>query len=343
MQFEVVSPKLDSAVRQVLDRDRYLLEKDINEPAISHRLAVYLEAEFEGFNVDCEYNGNVDADSGRKYIHFLKTRAKQLGLIDTNAIEQELVYRSVFPDIIVHKRGQNGSGNNLLVIEVKKSSNRKRGDWDAEKLSRFTSSEHENRFDYDYGAFVRFTVGAQPSVCIQWYQNGQNLDFDLQALYAALDDKRQALSMTWSDVARAISIRHSETPGSSISASTITGIRHHRQVEADGVLQMLHWLDRTPESFGAEGNTEEKLSALLPPIEPQQTLRFDVSVIYAALEAKRTSKDLSWKEVAQEIGGCAPGSLTRLAKGGRVWFPHVMRVIRWTGKSASEFMRASDW
>ena len=168
-------------------------------------------------------------------------------------------------------------------------------------------------------------------------------DFDLLALYAALDHKRQALSMTWSDVARAISTRHSETPGSKVSASTVTGIRRRRQVEADGVLQMLRWLDRTPESFGAARCTEEKLSAVLPPIEPHQTLRFDARAIYAALEAKRVANGLSWKQVAQEIGGCAPESLTRLAKGGRVSFPRVMRVIRWTGEAASEFMRASDW
>jgi hypothetical protein len=170
----------------------------------------------------------------------------------------------------------------------------------------------------------------------------ESQDFDLQALYAALDQKRQALSMTWSDVARAISLRHGETPRR-VSASTITGVRHRSYAEADGVLQMLRWLDRTPESFGAAGYTDEKLSPLLPPIEPHQVLRFDARAIYVALEAKRTSKGLSWKEVAQEIGGCAPESVTRLAKGGRVSFPHVMRVIRWTEKRASEFMRASDW
>jgi len=168
-------------------------------------------------------------------------------------------------------------------------------------------------------------------------------DFDLQALYAALDHKRQALSMTWRDVARAISTRHAETSGSGISTSTITGIRHRRQVEADGILQMLRWLDRTPESFCAASDPDEKLSTLLLPIKPHQTLRFNVSAIYAALEAKRTVNGLSWREVAQEIGGCAPESLARLARGGRVSFPQVMRVIRWTGKTASEFMRASDW
>ena len=170
-----------------------------------------------------------------------------------------------------------------------------------------------------------------------------NQDFDLQALYAALDHQRRALSMTWSEVARAISTRHAETPGRGVSTSTVTGIRHRRQVEADGVLQMLRWLDRTPESFGAARDTAENLSALLPPIQPHQTLRFDACAIHAALEARRALRTLSWTAIAQEIGGCTPASLTRLAKGGRVSFPHVMRVIRWTGKTACEFMRASDW
>jgi len=75
----------------------------------------------------------------------------------------------------VHKRGQNGSHNNLLIIEVKKSSNPNNGDWDAEKLSRFTSAENENNFNYQYGMFVRFTVRTTPGFSIHWYQNGQKL------------------------------------------------------------------------------------------------------------------------------------------------------------------------
>ena len=158
MEFEEIKQLLVETLQQVLDNDRYLLEHDINEPAISHRLAVYLETQFDDFNVDCEYNGNVDADSRRKYIRILGETAERLGKLDENANNQDLVYRCVFPDIIVHKRGQNGSENNLLIVEVKKSSNPDTGEWDAEKLSRFTSSEYENHFNYQHGAFVRFTI-----------------------------------------------------------------------------------------------------------------------------------------------------------------------------------------
>jgi hypothetical protein len=173
MEFDIINQKLTEALQKVLENDRHLLEHGIHEPAISHRLAVYLEQKFSDFNIDCEYNGNVEADSGRKYIYILKDKAKELGVLKEGEEEQEFLYRCVFPDIIVHKRGYNGSENNLLIIEVKKSSNQNNGAWDAEKLSRFTSSENENKFNYQYGVFVRFTIGTEPSFSTQWYQNGQ--------------------------------------------------------------------------------------------------------------------------------------------------------------------------
>lgn len=60
-------------------------------------------------------------------------------------------------------------------------------------------------------------------------------EFDLNALYASLDKKRESLSMTWSDVARAISTQRTGPQTIGVSASTITGMRSRRSVEADGV------------------------------------------------------------------------------------------------------------
>jgi hypothetical protein len=173
MDFDVIDKKLTNALQKVLKKDQHLLIHNINEPAISHRLAVYLESLFPDFNVDCEYNGNVDHDSGRKYIQILTKKAMELGIQKEDETEQDSIDRSVFPDIIIHKRGHNGSENNLLIIEVKKSSNQSDGAWDVEKLSRFTSSDNGNNFNYQYGLFVRFTVGDRPRYSTQWYQDGQ--------------------------------------------------------------------------------------------------------------------------------------------------------------------------
>ena len=66
-------------------------------------------------------------------------------------------------------------------------------------------------------------------------------DFDIDALYVALDTRRASRGLSWAGVARAA--------GGWVSPSTIHGIRSRRALEADGVLQMLLWLDRSPESF----------------------------------------------------------------------------------------------
>jgi len=60
---------LDKAIGMLLERDLYLLKKGLHERAISHRLAVYIEWLFgQWFDVDCEYNGNEEHESGRKII-----------------------------------------------------------------------------------------------------------------------------------------------------------------------------------------------------------------------------------------------------------------------------------
>ncbi|MGE0161251.1 MAG: hypothetical protein AB7T31_17785 [Gemmatimonadales bacterium] len=166
-------------------------------------------------------------------------------------------------------------------------------------------------------------------------------DFDLKALYAALDEKRRSLAMTWADVARAVGTRHADRPDTKVSAGTITGMLRRRSVEADGVLQMLRWLDRTPESFCGQDHGEP-LSASAPAVLPGRTLRFDAAAIHAALDAKRAALGASWATVAREIGGYSPQNLTRLAQGGRVAFPGIMRVVRWTEVPSTRFMRATS-
>ena len=173
MKFKEIKLKLIECVEQVIKDDAYLLRHDISERAISHRLAMYLTPKFTEFDVDCEYNGNIDSDNGRKCIYILNVRAKELGLLDIKGGDHETTYRGVYPDIIVHKRGKNGAENNLLIIEIKKSSSQVNGEWDAEKLSRFTSSEHKNGFDYRFGAFVKLDVGERTGFTVEWYQDGQ--------------------------------------------------------------------------------------------------------------------------------------------------------------------------
>jgi hypothetical protein len=164
-------------------------------------------------------------------------------------------------------------------------------------------------------------------------------DFDIRALHAALDTERTTRDMSWADVAREIS---RATGGAvSISPSTLSGMHAKRVVEADGVLQALRWLGRTPESFVPGHVAAPGEDAMLRALEPGTLLRFDAKKIHLDLDSARRERGLTWVAVANEIGGLGPSGLTRLAAGGRVAFPEIMRVFRWLRRPAAHYTRTS--
>lgn len=78
------------AVQTLLDHDAYLLLADVNERTVTHRLAVYVEQAFPGWDVDCEYNRD---GHDPKEIAFGSGDDAEHG-------------SRAFPDVIVHKRGR---------------------------------------------------------------------------------------------------------------------------------------------------------------------------------------------------------------------------------------------
>jgi hypothetical protein len=130
---DAVGERLTRALDRLLREDLFLLQSDVNERSISHKLAEYLQLEFSGWHVDCEYNRQGhDPKRLDLKVHWTSTDDPQA--------------RTVYPDIIVHHRN---SDENLLVIEIKKSTNPDRGDFDREKLAAFIS-----QLGYRYGAFI---------------------------------------------------------------------------------------------------------------------------------------------------------------------------------------------
>jgi hypothetical protein len=151
-------------------------------------------------------------------------------------------------------------------------------------------------------------------------------DFSLAALYRALDAQRQARGLSWLQVTREINRLPDGAPVRAISVSTMTSLRAKGVAEADGVLQMLLWLKRTPESFVPGHPDRDDATTRLPDVPPHRILRFDTRKLHAALDAKRRARTLTWAQVAGEIG-LGVSTLTHLAKGGRTGFPPVMRIV----------------
>lgn len=148
MEFDDIKTEIRKAIKRLQLNDEKIL-KDGLELAFSHRLAVYLEYAFSGWDVDCEYTRE-----GSRAVSKTNSRGKRKR-----------------PDIIIHRRGQLNKDDNLLVIELKFENDD--GNDDA-KLKDFTSEPNDNRkfqYQYQYGLALSFN----PVLMLKWYENGQEI------------------------------------------------------------------------------------------------------------------------------------------------------------------------
>lgn len=141
--FKEVEAKLKKSLNTLFLNDKYLFEKDVNERSISHMLAFYLKNDFMDWDVDCEYNR--EHDNPKR----LKDLNHELEEIDNGNFVSDTKGTTVFPDIIIHKRG---SKENLLAIEIKKSTSRVKDDFDIKKLRGFLS---DKKLKYRLSVFLK--------------------------------------------------------------------------------------------------------------------------------------------------------------------------------------------
>lgn len=80
-----VKKALNEALYKFLQNEIYLLRFNVNERSISHKLAIYLEPYFSGWDVDCEYNRNHDDP---KLLQFIESQYVQM-------IQKELLFSPI--------------------------------------------------------------------------------------------------------------------------------------------------------------------------------------------------------------------------------------------------------
>jgi len=138
LAFSTVKRRVQRALGRFLETDRALLENDVAELTITNRVAAALASEFPGRHIDTNYNRH-----GR-YV-------KQLQLPPPCRNWQN-PKRRVSPDIVVHRRGTDVA--NVLVVEIKKSTNNEDRACDMAKLRAF-----RGQLCYQYGLFFDFETG----------------------------------------------------------------------------------------------------------------------------------------------------------------------------------------
>src|ERR1700692_1133930 len=130
--------KVVIALEEFYAHDTFLFAHDLGERTLTHRLAVHLEKQFPGWEVDCDYSR-----LGERTLRLPKG-----SIVSTD----DHLGKSVYPDIVVHQRE---IPNNLLANEVRKESNHQPPQHDQHKLRGLT----DPHLWFAYGIGVLLTLG----------------------------------------------------------------------------------------------------------------------------------------------------------------------------------------
>jgi len=176
-----VKAKLETAINSLLEDDFYLIQNNISERAITHKLAEHLQRTFPEYKVDCEYNKyekidkfiGIDRENLSKRL--IKKYHEKLESLELDG----LLSISTYPDIIVHIRGCNK--HNLLIVEVKKFHGEP-VELDELKLKAFT--EHGiNPYEYQLGVSVIIKTNKDRSETfeieyptLKCFENGEEIE-----------------------------------------------------------------------------------------------------------------------------------------------------------------------
>ncbi len=143
--------KVVAALREFYAHEGFLFEKDIGERAVTHRFAVYLERQFSGWAIDCNYDR-----LGERTLHL--PRGSTISTDDH-------LGKSIYPDVVVHQRE---IPNNLLAVEIRNASNHTAIEHDQHKLMALT----DPHVWFAYGIGVLLVLARQNVTTSEVYVGG---------------------------------------------------------------------------------------------------------------------------------------------------------------------------
>lgn len=155
MERDDVRRRLDAAVARLIQNDAYLFANNLGERCIAARLAMYLQGEFPEHAVDAEYNRDADTP---KRLELPRECANYRERGNYGEGGESLVV----PDVIVHRRGPEGP--NILVLEVKKTTNPCAHDCDHARIHAFRA-----QYGYECAALIECETrpGREPAVRVE--------------------------------------------------------------------------------------------------------------------------------------------------------------------------------
>ncbi len=174
-------------------------------------------------------------------------------------------------------------------------------------------------------------------------------DFDGKALFAALDGKRQAEHLTWTELANSIwdlatdlnAARNAHgMPNHPISVSTIKNLDKMGACSCQHALFYLRWLDLAPENFLTGLSNQGKF---MPICDTSHRPRWRLKDLYAAMNKKRQADGLTWQLLSEQLH-CTANQLTALktakfATGIKI----ALCITQWLERPAADFIYPARW
>ena len=157
----------EEANEQFLKYEKENIKRNVSERNLCQNLANYLRDNLkkyglEGYYADTEFNKNQN---------MVKT-----------IINNEMKVIEIECDLLVHSRGENKKQDNLIAIEMKKYTNRKKRKEDRERLECMTKNTYYNEVTYEelprhicryaLGIFYDINIEEQ-KVNLEYYENGK--------------------------------------------------------------------------------------------------------------------------------------------------------------------------
>ncbi len=152
--------------------------------------------------------------------------------------------------------------------------------------------------------------------------------FNYKNLYDELDKKREEKNLSWTAIGKELRI----------APSTLKRTEKGTPMEADGIRAMVAWLNLAPEDFVYSSNGAAIPQAIkCLTVSNGMLRRFDKIALFAALNNKRLTNNLSWQQVTKEIGNVSIPILKNLSKGGRISIDVAVSITGWLKQSIESF------
>lgn len=161
-----IQRRFECALRSFYKQETLLVEYQVSERALTHKLAEHLQKLFPRHDVDCEYNRVGHGDP--KILELLMAGNPDCPKDCSRCPANKCV---VFPDIIVHHRGKD---KNLLVIEAKTAWSKESQSRDFKKLKALTASA-EYHYHYELGIAFCFSKNISETLKTVQFIFDQNL------------------------------------------------------------------------------------------------------------------------------------------------------------------------